>query len=202
MIRRLSILFFVFSLCFSALEAAESDVVVSFAGAPLTASDIQPDESTLQEWQDDPMRAARINIYRFSKASEFIKRQFVIDYAAQNKLEASPAFVSAFKSAFESETLTGDKLASLAEFSALQFAVDKHLYDRHGGRVIFDQAHPMMPVEAYFYAVQQYAESGQLVINDDTINNMLWQSFARPNAITMQPDQVDYSEPWWSKLTK
>ncbi|MDC8832383.1 hypothetical protein [Alteromonas gilva] len=202
MIRRLSCLFFIYSVFVSGLVAGQSEVVVSFAGQQLTAQDIQPDEPTRQAWQDDPMRAARLNIYRFSKASEFIERQLIKDYAVRHDLSANPAFVESFKAAFASDTLTGERLASLAEFSALQFAVDKHLYERHGGRVIFDQAHPMMPIEGYFNVVQQYVAAEQLVINDETIAKMLWQSFARPNAITMQPDQIDYTAPWWNKITR
>ncbi|NVK55574.1 MAG: hypothetical protein HWE26_08160 [Alteromonadaceae bacterium] len=202
MIRRLAVLLFLYGMCLSGLVAKENDVVVSFAGQQLTMQDIQPDASTLQAWQDDPTRKARLNIYRFSRASEFIKRQFIKDYAARNGLTASPAFVESFKLAFGGDSLTDDKLTRLAEFSALQFAVDRHLYERHGGRVIFDQSHPMMPIEAYFYAVRHYAEAGQLVIHDETMANMLWQSFARPNAITLQPDQINYSQPWWNTVAQ
>lgn len=181
-------------------SVATSNELVSIADSTLSDDQIVPTPEQLKIWQDDPMGAARKDIFTFTRIAEFIQRRFVEDFAANHAITANPDFVTSFKSVFGSDTLTGDKLTALAEFSALQFAVDAALYATYGGRVVFDQSHPMMPVEAYFEAYKDYASKQSLVFHDKALEQRWWLSFARTNAIDVTPEQVDFSAPWWHKL--
>ena len=194
--------FFLLLICCFQLSPSLADdkPVVSVGSHTLTESDFKPTEEELASLQEDPMGAERRELQNFTKIVEFVEHHFVRDYAANNNLTAAPEFVASFKKAFGSESLNGEKLDELAEFAALQFAVDAHLYKTHGGRVVFDHSHPMLPIEAYFNAYKAYSEKQQLVFFDKEIANTWWLGFVRPNAVEIPAGGVDFSVPWWHKL--
>lgn len=194
--------FFLFLTCFFQLtqSLANDDPVVSIASHTLTESDFEPTPEELKNLQDDPMGSERREMQNFSTIVEFVQHHFVLDFAKENNLTAAPEFVASFKAAFGNESLSSEKLDELAHFAALQFAVDAYLYQTHGGRVVFEQSHPMFPIEAYFNAYKAYTESQQLVFYDDELANIWWLGFVRPNAIEIAADEIDFSAPWWHSL--
>ncbi|GGF69424.1 hypothetical protein GCM10011338_21980 [Alteromonas lipolytica] len=179
---------------------AESAPLVTIAGQSFSKADIKFTPKQLKTWREAPSGQAQRGMFTFSKVAEFIHHAFILDFAKNNALTASPEFVASFKKAFASDTLKGDKLETLAQFSALEFAVDAFLYQREGGKVIFDQSHPMLPIEAYFNAYKAYANSQRLVFTDAETERLWWLSFARVNAIEVPAEQVEFSVPWWHKL--
>lgn len=171
--------------------------VVTVAGQTLYEKDIQPTAEQRENWNSGEMYEARKEIFRFSKIAAFINQTFVTDYAAQNSLQANDEFVSVFESVLNGQALTPEKRHSLAQFAALQFAVDGHLYSVKKGRVVFDQSHPMLPLEAYLMTLKEYQSAGKLTFFEQDMEALFWESFARPDAITIPPENVNFTTPWW-----
>lgn len=194
--RRFIFISYVF-LCFANLASAQQRPLVSISNDALFANDIQPTKEQVSAWEQSNYPQAAKQFYQFTRVAEFVMTRFIEDVAATHGISAEPSHIAAFKQTFSAQEMATEVLDTLAAQSALQFSVDKYLYETHGGLVIFDPSHPMMPISAYVKALKEYQLDGRLTFSSNSLEQLFWQSFTRPNAIHVPSDKVTYTQPWW-----
>ena len=77
--------------------------------------------------------------------------------------------------------------------------IDKALYERHGGVVIFQQANPSEPVGAYRAFFEEQERLGRFKIFDAGQREEFWAYYTREHPFQVPKDEVDFSRPWWEK---
>ncbi len=192
-------LFFISTLTFAQSKNA-TDQIVTIADKSFLQRDFkQPVEAYKQE---DELSSLRQDIFKFNQVHEFILRALVEDYAKQNDIKPDAAHIDGFQKAYASAGMSDEKLQSLARFNALRFAADKAIYQQFGGRVVFDQAHPTMPIEAYAKLLMAYKKTGRLVFQEEKYEMTFWQSLERPDALVIPAEDVNFSAPWWMSVAR
>jgi hypothetical protein len=76
--------------------------------------------------------------------------------------------------------------------------IDRLLFQRYGGTVIFQQGNPFEPVGAYRQLLEE-AEKGRVFeIYGPADRKAFWSYFTRdPQLWVVPPDKVNYDQPWW-----
>ncbi len=174
--------------------------MVTVAGKSILIATVEQTANT--DEQDEENNQRRQDIFYFSHVNTCVLRTLVEDYAEHNQITPKPEHVEGFKEAYARAGLSEEKLASLANFNALRFATDKHMYEQLGGRVVFDQGHPKMPIEAYSKLLMAYKQSGRLVFHEQKYESLFWKSLERPDALEIPPQDVKYDSPWWMSVAR
>lgn len=99
---------------------------------------------------------------------------------------------------------TSDRIipASLASNFLLSWKIDRELYNKYGGAVIFQQMNPQEPVEAYGKYLRECEARGEFVIADEQLAETFWDYFEGPHRMVVPPEDVDFSTPWLLKMRK
>lgn len=87
---------------------------------------------------------------------------------------------------------------NVAKQVILSWKINKSLYDRYGGRVIFQQAGPE-PVDAYRDFLKKYEKKGSFQIMDETLKDQFWDYFVSDKH-TFYPTEEGtkfMNTPWW-----
>lgn len=92
--------------------------------------------------------------------------------------------------------------AELAEANAkwTSFYIDKCLYQKYGGAVIFQQANPQEPVGAMKAHLQQLQTDNKLKIYKEEYKQQFWAYYDRTHPFEAEAKDIDFSQPWWIKL--
>ncbi|MEM7267035.1 MAG: hypothetical protein AAF370_13950, partial [Pseudomonadota bacterium] len=122
------------------------------------------------------------------------------DYAKQKGITVNQTLVSKFIEKFEgqvsSETTT-KPIKEIATKQVMQFQTEKAMYEEFGGRVIFRQSNPQMPIDAYNTLLSRYRDAGKLSIIDEDLRDAFWDVFTPPFQYEIAPENVDFTQPWW-----
>ncbi len=92
-----------------------------------------------------------------------------------------------------------------AEESVMQWKLDRSLYERFGGTVVYQHRNPQEPVGAYRQLVESYAEGGKIQIRDPAVRKAFWSRFKIGDTLSAwvrPPEEVDFSQPWWERAAK
>ncbi|WP_338518963.1 hypothetical protein [Alteromonas gracilis] len=203
--------------CFNQPMAQEDDsqtqALVVVLGESLTADALMPSQTELDALREkaqgnfDALLDYRIQIAAFDSVVERI----IFDYAKRNGITADETLVKQFEDKFsnelassqqragetESDTASAKDISSIAQREVTKFLVEKAMYKTFGGRVVFRQSNPLMPVDAYKKLLMQYKESGQLQFNDETLEKAFWGGFSEPFKFVIPTENIDFSNPWW-----
>ena len=96
-----------------------------------------------------------------------------------------------------SEKNSSKPIKEIAEKQVIQFQTEKALFDEFGGKVIFRQSNPQMPIDAYKALLNRYRENNQLQIIDSALREAFWNVFTPPFQYEIAPENVDFTQPWW-----
>ena len=133
-------------------------------------------------------------------ASNRIYELVLEDYAKQKGITVNQTLVSKFIEKFEgqvsSETAT-KPIKEIAAKQVIQFQTEKAMYEEFGGRVIFRQSNPQMPIDAYNTLLSRYRDAGKLSIIDEDLRDAFWDVFTPPFQYEIAPENVDFTQPWW-----
>lgn len=88
---------------------------------------------------------------------------------------------------------------TVAQVMIRQWLLDKSLYEKYGGRVIFQQANPNEPVGAYRAFLADHERRGTFRIFDTQRRDEFWSYFTKQHSMELTKDQIDFSKPWWEK---
>lgn len=160
-----------------------------------------------------------------TELSEQIIEGVLDDYATQHNITVDQALVEKFKEKFASSTVKPEQAAGnsdssntssnsspsnsggasgsktsndeIAQRQVMIYLTEKHMYDALGGKVVFRQSNPQMPVEAYFNMLKEYEKSGKFEIVDKSLQEGFWAPFTPPYQYELAKENIDFSKPWW-----
>jgi hypothetical protein len=85
----------------------------------------------------------------------------------------------------------------MAEHFVLGWKIDRALYARHGGVVIFQQANPFEPVGAYRAELEAQEQAGTFAIRDPALRQQFWHYYTDMGHNEIPADAGDFAVPWW-----
>ena len=130
-------------------------------------------------------------------------------YMDRHKIAATPEEVQQFVAAMDRLSAT-DKddsekrkkddqplaMKAIGEQFVKGWKLDRALYQKYGGTVIFQQGNPIEPVGAYRKFLEEMEEAKVFEIYDDN-RQKFWHYFVRQHPFQVPPKDIDFDKPWW-----
>lgn len=180
----------------------DSQPMATIFGTPINASDVMPDEKerdALKQQAKDNYAQMLDYVVR-ANASNKIYEKVIENYAKQQGISLNKQLVEKFIETFESQMTdetSSTPIGEIAVKQVMQYQTEKAMYEEFGGRVIFLQSNPMMPIDAYKALLSRYRDNGELKIIDKTLSETFWKVFEPPFQFEVSPENIDFSQPWW-----
>ena len=183
-------------------QQAEKNVLAIVLKTRITRADVMPSEKERKEIKAQAKESygEMLNYLIRVNASNRIYELVLNDYAAQKGITLNQALVSKFTEKFGDQFSGEGASKSIEEVAAkqvMQYQAEKAMFKEFGGRVIFRQSNPQMPIDAYKALLSGYRESGQLQIVDKDLEDAFWSVFTPPFQYEIAPENIDFSQPWW-----
>ena len=140
---------------------------------------------------DDTLRQEICNIIFTDLVGDFMTAEGI----AISDEEVTPLLTIIARNSGQTEV--SEFQVQVARAAVLQWKVNKALYERYGGRVIARQGSPMEPFGAYEAYLREQLAKGTFRLVDAQVETVFWSRFTNPQAITVAPEDVDFSKPWW-----
>ena len=198
------------SMCFGFAWAQEDDVqdeqvLAVVLGEPITVASVLPSEAERKTMRDKAKeKYSALLDYKIQMATfDNVLERIILDYAKRNSIVADPDLTQQFENKFGGEFARNQKegtsksIQEIAKLEVIKFLVEKALYAEFGGRVIFRQSNPQMPVDAYRTLLAQYKENKQLTFDDESLETAFWDGFSEPFQYEVPAENVSFSKPWW-----
>ena len=184
------------------VQHSDGNILAVVLGQNVTRADAMPNEKEQKEIKEQAKEdyndmldyVVRVN------ASTKIYELVLEDYAAKKGIELDQALVTKFVEKFAnqvSEKNSSKPIKEIAEKQVMQFQTEKALFDEFGGKVIFRQSNPQMPIDAYRALLNRYRENNQLEIIDSALREAFWGVFTPPFQYEIAPENVNFTQPWW-----
>ena len=183
-------------------QVDEQDVLARVLNTEILMADVVPSEDELKKLKQQAKDnyADMLDYVTRVNASTRIYELVIEDYAKQKGITVNQTLVGKFIEKFEgqvsSETAT-KPIKDIAAKQVLQFQAEKAMYEEFGGRVIFRQSNPQMPIDAYKTLLSRYRDAGKLSIIDEDLRDAFWDVFTPPFQYEIAPTNVDFTQPWW-----
>ena len=122
----------------------------------------------------------------------------------ESSLETVEISLRGLKPFLEQKTKEKDKMRpmqlGIAKQMVTKWKINKALYDRYGGRVIFQQAGDE-PMDAYQAFLKDEEKKGSFHILDEKCKESFWEYFGVGNTHTYSKEEADkaMSTPWWMR---
>jgi len=116
-------------------------------------------------------------------------QQFV---AAMNRLSPADDDVS-------EERKKDDQLGfkAIGEQLVKGWKLDRMLYKKYGGTVIFQQGNPFEPVGAYRKFLEELEEAKVFEVYDQDNRQKFWHYFVRQHPFQVPAKDINFDTPWW-----
>ncbi|BFT31618.1 hypothetical protein D210916BOD24_27940 [Alteromonas sp. D210916BOD_24] len=190
-----------------AYQVQTNDVLAYVLGKAITLDSVMPQESERVEMRNNArdnyagLLAYRIQITATNDIISLLRE----DYAQQKKIVVDEALQRAFVEKFGEEFNAKQPqshhktIQQIAHDEVLKYATEKAMYEEFGGRVVFTQSNPQMPVDAYNTLLTRYKDAGQLNIVDEELNRAFWAIFSEsvPFKYVIPNENINYDHPWW-----
>ena len=193
---------------------AANEIIARLFNKSISNTELQPSQADVDRFQsiltDKSEKEVRTILTQRALGNK-ITESVLADFADKNAIEPNEGDVQSAYSVIKlwtvdldgnSECLGEDleryRLA-MAHGMAKSWKVSKALYEAYGGDVVFQQDNPLTPVGAYQQLFEQYREKGEFVIYDPVFKAAFWSSVKMKYAKTYDPDNIDFSLPWWEK---
>ncbi|MCL4204626.1 MAG: hypothetical protein KJ000_19230 [Pirellulaceae bacterium] len=75
--------------------------------------------------------------------------------------------------------------------------LDRALYKKYGGTVIFQQANPFEPVGAYRGFLEEMEKAKVFEVYDPDNRQKFWHYFVRQHPFQVPAKNINFDEPWW-----
>ena len=183
-------------------QVADQRILAKVLNIEIRMADVVPSEEereNLKQQAKDNYAGMLDYVVRVN-ASNRIYELVLEDYAKQKGITVNQTLVSKFIEKFEgqvsSETAT-KPIKEIAAKQVIQFQTEKAMYEEFGGRVIFRQSNPQMPIDAYNTLLSRYRDAGKLNIIDEDLGDAFWGVFTPPYQYEIAPENIDFTQPWW-----
>ena len=178
-----------------------STVVATLFDKSITAKDITPDDEVLAEMASQASSSeeqnAMVALASLTKLSERIIEGVLDDYVVQNNLAVDAALVEKFKTKFAGSASEDGISDDVAKRQVMIFIAEKHMYNTYGGKVVFRQSNPQLPVGAYYKMLKNYEQSGKFTILDKGLADGFWTPFTPPYQYELAEENINFTQPWW-----
>lgn len=193
---------------------AANEIIARLFNKSISNSELQPSQADVDRFQSiltDKSEKEVRSILAQRALGNKITESVLSDFAHKNDIEPDDGEVQSAYSVIKQWTVElddnsefkGDELEryrlAMAHGMAKSWKVSKALYDAYGGDVVFQQDNPLTPVGAYQQLFEQYREKGEFVIYDPAFKAAFWSSVKMEYAKTYDPENIDFSLPWWEK---
>lgn len=129
-------------------------------------------------------------------------------YMHRHKITATPEEIQQFVAAMrrsptDEETSEEKRRDDRRGFEAIGkqmvkgWKLDRALYNKYGGTVIFQQANPFEPVGAYREFLEEMETAQVFEIFDPDTRQKFWYYFVRQHPSQVPAEQIDFDKPWW-----
>jgi hypothetical protein len=186
------------------------DEVAVFVGRPILRADLYPSAQEINAARDY-MDLDEIDAWR-ARAPALELRRIVFGgllerYRRAEGIAATPAKIAQLLAFMERNDDTLDlsdpearrQAEAFAGAMVLAWETNRRLYQRYGGRVIFQQAGPE-PLDAYRAFLEERQAAGAFELLDDALAEEFWRYFTDENMHTFY-NAADAAEafrtPWW-----
>ena len=183
-------------------QVAGQNVLATVLGAEIRMADVMPSEEerkNIKEQAKDNYAEMLEYVARVN-ASNKIYELVLEDYAKERGITLNQTLVSKFTDKFASQVSSDTAVKPIEEIAAkqvLQFQAERAMFEEFGGRVIFRQSNPQMPIEAYSKLLSRYRDAGKINIIDGDLREGFWAAFKPPYQYEIAPENVDFTQPWW-----
>lgn len=193
---------------------AANEIIARLFNKSISNSELQPSQADVDRFQSiltDKSEKEVRSILAQRALGNKITESVLSDFAHKNDIEPDDGEIQSAYSVIKQWTVElddnsefkGDELEryrlAMAHGMAKSWKVSKALYDAYGGDVVFQQDNPLTPVGAYQQLFEQYREKGEFVIYDPAFKAAFWSSVKMKYAKTYDPENIDFSLPWWEK---
>ncbi|MBJ2128658.1 hypothetical protein JC525_06885 [Alteromonas sp. IB21] len=184
------------------VQHSDGNILAVVLGQNVTRTDAMPNEKEQKEikeqakedYEDMLDYVVRVN------ASTKIYELVLEDYASKKVIELNQTLVTKFTEKFASqvsEQKSSKPIEEIARKQVMQYQTEKALFEEFGGRVVFRQSNPQMPIDAYKALLTRYRQNNQLQIVDEALKEAFWDVFTPPFQYEIAPENVDFAQPWW-----
>ena len=193
---------------------AANEIIARLFNKSISNTELQPSQADVDRFQSiltDKSEKEVRDILAQRALGNKITESVLSDFADKNSIEPSESEIQSAYSviklwtvdldndgAYQEEELERYRLA-MAEGMAKSWKVSKALFEAYGGDVVFQQDNPLTPVGAYQKLFEQYREQGEFVIYDPVFKAAFWSSVRMKYSNKYEPDNIDFSLPWWEK---
>ncbi|NMH60291.1 hypothetical protein [Alteromonas ponticola] len=195
-------------LCTFSVSAQEKPIAELF-GKPVFESALMPDSKTLSQIarMNSASKELALIQYQHSKFAETLIEEVLEDFAQRQSINTDKELKRAFIEQFEQQILkeaddaesaaSKQKINEIAETQVRHWQINKALYEKFGGAVIFKQNNPQFPVGAYEILLKNYQQTGKLKIFDDRYRAVFWEALEPPYSFEIEPANINFASPWW-----
>jgi hypothetical protein len=126
-------------------------------------------------------------------------------YAEHHELKATRAEIESFGKAMSKvkKSLKGveleEALQSVGNHFVLNWKIDKSLYKKYGGVVIFQQGNPLEPVGAYRKWLEELEKAKAFEIFSPANRKEFWKYFVQDPQFRVPPELIDFETPIWER---
>ena len=181
-----------------------STVVATLFDKSITAKDITPDDEVLAEMaskaNSSEEQNAMVALASLTNLSERIIEGVLDDYFVQNNLAVDAALVEKFKTRFAGSANEDGISDDVAKRQVMIYLAEKHMYNTYGGKVVFRQSNPQLPVGAYYKILKNYEQSDKFTILDKGLADGFWTPFTPPYQYELAKENINFAQPWWLQL--
>lgn len=130
-------------------------------------------------------------------------------YTDRHKITATPEEIQQFAIAMQRLSPAGDDASverkkderrgyeAIGEQLVKSWKLDRMLYTKYGGIVIFQQGNPFEPVGAYRKFLEEMEKAKVFEIYDQDNRQKFWLYFVRQHPFQVPPKDINFDEPWW-----
>lgn len=192
---------FTFAIQADGLVVGEN-VLARVLNTEIRVVDVMPSEEKRQDMKEQAKDnyAEMLEYVARVNASNKIFELVLEDYVKERGITLNQTLVSKFTDKFESQVSSETSSKSIEDIAVkqvMQFQAEKAMYKEFGGRVVFRQSNPQMPIDAYNKLLSRYRDAGKLNIVDEDLSEAFWDLFSPPYQYEIAPESVDFSKPWW-----
>ncbi len=180
----------------------QQQVLAEVFGEKIYRRDLEPGEEELKDLGIGYPGLAEAELRRRAQASKLTSKisSSILERLEQTlDLTATEAEIKEYLAAM-SGMEDNPAMIPYAEASVKQWKLDRALYEKYGGVVIFQQSNPFEPVGAYRALFEENEKSGSFTIYDQTLREEFWSYYLREHPFQVPAAEVDFSVPWWKKL--
>ncbi len=189
-------------------------VVAEVLGVPITEQQLAPPKelmNSLQKQYKGQELQNKIEEYKVEKLRSSINMPLIQKFIKDNHIVAPDADVENLDAALSKRERQRNKalpyanhpqIREVSKMMVLQWYIDKKMYEKYGGVVIWQQLNPEEPIGAFKTYFEEQNKKGAFKINNPIYQAGYWKPYVSEQTFIIPKERVDFTTPWWEKKDK